>query len=323
MKKNKSLLEKHVFSFVGITEQAALACFPLIGKGMAKEADKLAVSAMRKAFNRLAMDVQIVIGEGERDKAPRLYTGERLGDKNSSLKIDVAVDPLEGTNLCAGGGAGAVCVMAVGLRGTLFKAPDIYMEKIAYGPRAKNSKISLSSSPKQNIHYCAKALGKSSQDITVGVLDRSRHEALIRQIRMAGASVKLVSDGDLCLALQTAMESSSVDLLMGTGGAPEGVLAASALKCLGGGFKGRLVYKNKTERERAEKVGVRRLDAALSQNDLVKRDVLFFATGVTSEGPDSRCTKEILAHKNPKSCLKFQRKKNDQQLAFFYRFKKL
>ena len=274
-------LEDHILSFARITEKAALACYPLIGKGDSMGADALAVSSMRESFNKLPMDILIVIGEGERDQAPRLYTGEQLGRPDSSFKADVAVDPLEGTALCAEARPGALCVMALSGRGHLFKAPDIYMKKIACGPQAREQ-INLSAKPKENIFATAKALGKSPQEITVGVLNRPRHKELIQQIRESGASIRLLGDGDVALALETALNSSPLDLLMGTGGAPEGVLAASALKSLGGGFQGQLLYKNKEERNKAQKAGVKDLDKVWDRDELVSGEALFFATGVTS-----------------------------------------
>lgn len=285
-------LENHIFSFAQVTEQAALACYPLIGKGDSERADHLAVSSMRESFNKLSIDIQIVIGEGERDQAPRLYTGEQLGDKNSSLKVDVAVDPLEGTALCAEARAGSISVMAVSSRGQLFKAPDIYMKKIACGPEAKDF-IDLNAPPKKNIDLVAKALGKSPENITVGVLNRPRHKELIKQIREAKAKIQLVGDGDVALALETAFKTSPIDLLMGTGGAPEGVLAAAALKCLGGGFQAQLLYKNEEERLRAEKVGVKDLDKIWIRDELVSGKVLFLATGVTSGSLLKGIKKEI------------------------------
>ena len=277
----KMFLEKHILSLAQVTERAALACYPFIGKGDSEGADREAVSAMRTFFNKLPMDIQIVIGEGERDQAPRLYTGEKLGDEKSSLKVDVAVDPLEGTALCAEARGGALSVMAVAPRGQLFKAPDIYMNKIACGPKAVKH-INLKAEPEENIKLTAKALGKSVESLTVGVLNRSRHEELIQKIRGTGACIKLVGDGDVALALETAFTSSSLDLLMGVGGAPEGVLAASALKCLGGGFQGQLVYNKEEERQRAKKAGLRDLDKIWERDELVSGDVVFFATGVTS-----------------------------------------
>ena len=277
----KMFLEDHLFSLAQVTEQAALACYPFIGKGDSEGADREAVSAMRASFNSLPIDIRIVIGEGERDQAPRLYTGEKLGDEKSSLKLDVAVDPLEGTTLCAEAREGALSVMAVSTRGELFKAPDIYMKKIACGPQAKKL-IDLQAEPRDNIRLTAKALGKSVEDITVGVLDRPRHTELIQQIREIQARIKLVGDGDVALALETAFESSSLDLLMGIGGAPEGVLAASALKCFGGGFQAQLIYKDEEERQRAKTAGVTDLDKIWDRDELASGEVVFFATGVTS-----------------------------------------
>ena len=266
-------------SFVKVTQKAALASYPSIGKGDSKQSDQLAVSAMREAFNNLDMDISIVIGEGERDQAPRLYTGEQLGDPQSSSKWDVAVDPLEGTNLCAKALPGAIAVMAVGPRNTLFKAPDIYMKKIACGPKAKNS-IDLQAPVKQNLQKTAQALGKKIQELKVGVLDRPRHKQLIQDIQTENAKIYLVDDGDIALSLQVFY--GQLDLLMGTGGAPEGVLSAVAGKCLDGYFQGQLVYQNSEERERANSVGVQELDKVWNQDELVKAPSYFIATGITT-----------------------------------------
>ena len=274
-------LENHILTFVRITERAALACQPLIGKGDSMKADERAVSAMRSAFSQLPMDILITIGEGERDKAPLLWTGERLGDKNSSLKWDVAVDPLEGTSLCAEGRRGALSTMAVSPRGGLLKAPDIYMKKLACGPKGQN-RIDLRKEPQDNIKALAKALKKSPKDITVGMLDRPRHKDLAEKIRSTGARIRFVDDGDLSLGLECALSGSPIDLLMGTGGAPEGVLAAAGLKCLGGGFQAQLVYRNEDERQRAKKAGILDLDKIWDRDELASGDVLFFATGVTA-----------------------------------------
>ncbi|MCZ0932199.1 MAG: class II fructose-bisphosphatase [Oligoflexia bacterium] len=276
-------MENSLLSFVDITEKTALACYPLIGYGDSKGADQLAVSAMRTAFNKLPVDIQIVIGEGERDQAPRLYTGERLGDQKSSVKLDIAVDPLEGTALCAEARPGALSVMAVAQRGELFKAPDIYMKKLACGSEARGA-IDLQAPVKDNILRAAKALGKQPEDMTVGVLDRPRHKQLIQEIRETKARIKLVGDGDVALSLETALDFYSLDLLMGTGGAPEGVLSAVALKCLNGGFQAQLVYKDEQERQRAEKAGVQKLDKIWDRDELVRSSACFFATGVTT-GP--------------------------------------
>ena len=268
-------------SFVKVTEKAALACYPSIGKYDPKNSDQLAVSAMRGAFNSLPIDIQVVIGEGERDQAPRLYTGEQLGDPQSSSKWDIAVDPLEGTNLCAKALPGAIAVMAAGPRNTLFKAPDIYMKKIASGAQAKNV-IDLKAPVKDNLEKAGKALGKKMEELKVGVLDRPRHQKLIQDIQFEKAKVYLVEDGDIALSLQVI--HGELDLLMGTGGAPEGVLSAAAGKCLGGGFQGQLVYQNTEERERAYSVGVQDLDKVWDQEELVRADSYFIATGITT-GP--------------------------------------
>ena len=274
-------LEKHFTSLIDVTEASALACFPLIGKEDAYEADRVAVDAMRSSFEKLPIDVRIAIGEGERDKAPRLYTGEKLGDSSSSLKIDVAVDPLEGTTLCAYGKAGSLSVMAIALRDHLFMAPDVYMDKIACGKEAKD-KIDLKAPVQNNIKEVALALGKSQKEIKVGVLDRPRHKKLISDILKTGASVSLVEDGDVALALNTAFSSPALDLLVGIGGAPEGVLAASGLKNLSGGFQGQFIFKDKEEEERALKVGMKNLNQVWERDELVKGETLFCATGVTS-----------------------------------------
>ena len=274
-------LEKHFAPLIAVAESSAIACFSYIGKGDAHEADRVAVDAMRDAFNKLPLDIRIAIGEGERDKAPRLYTGELLGDSSSSLKIDVAVDPLEGTSLCAHGKEGSLSVMAITLRGNLFVAPDVYMNKIACGKEARD-KIDLKASVQDNINSVAKALGKPIKDITVGVLDRTRHKQIMEDVKKTGASLFLVEDGDVALALNTCLDSSPLDLLLGTGGAPEGVLAASGLKNLEGGFQGQFIFKDKEEEERALKVGMKDLHKIWERDELVKGETLFCATGVTS-----------------------------------------
>ena len=272
-----------ILEIAKITQKAAVACYPSIGKDSAKHSDQLAVSSMRDSFNKLPMDFLIVIGEGERDKAPRLYTGERLGDPQSPEKWDIAVDPLEGTNLCAKNKPGALSVIGAGLRGTLFQAPDIYMKKIACPPKAKNV-IDLEAPVKDNIHNTAKAIGKKASELKVGVLDRPRHKKLIEKIKAEKAQVQLVEDGDIALSLQTVLEPADLDLMMGIGGAPEGVLSAVALKCLDGGFQGQLIYQKEEEKDRARAVGITELDKILDREDLVKSSAYFFATGVT-EGP--------------------------------------
>ena len=266
-----------------ITQKAAVACYPSIGKKAPKASDQLAVSSMRDSFNQLDKDFLIVIGEGERDKAPRLYTGEQLGNPESPEKWDIAVDPLEGTNLCAYNKPGALSVLGAGPRGTLFKAPDIYMKKIA-GPPLTRGKLDLNASVKSNLDNTAKALGKKVKELKVGVLDRSRHQKLIQKIRAEQAQVYLVEDGDIALSLQTLLEPVCLDLMMGIGGAPEGVLSAVALKALGGEFQGQLVYYTEEEKARARKAGIRDLDKILDRDELVKSSAYFFATGVT-KGP--------------------------------------
>ena len=274
-------MEDLLLSFLGITEKTAAACYSSIGQGDSKKADELAVSAMRTAFNKLPVDIQIVIGEGERDQAPRLHTGEILGDQTADIKLDAAVDPLEGTALCAEARRGALSVMALAQRGELFKAPDIYMKKIACGAKAREF-IELEAPVKDNIQKTAKALGRQANEIVVGVLDRPRHKQLIQEIRETGARIKLAGDGDIALSLETALEGYDLDLLMGTGGAPEGVLSAAALKCLNGGFQAQLVYKDEEERQRAKKAGVQELDKVWTRDELVPGSAYFFATGVTT-----------------------------------------
>lgn len=276
-------LQSYFLDFLQVTQQAALACHPFIGKMDNMAADQAAVNAMRDCFQKMDIDIQIVIGEGERDQAPRLYTGENLGNPKASFKIDVAVDPLEGTNICAQDKEGALAVMSIALREKLFKAPDIYMKKLACGPKAKGS-IDLNVDVASNILNVSQSLNKKPTQILVGVLKRDRHQKLIEEIKKTGALVRLVDDGDVALALETALEASPIDLLMGTGGAPEGVLAASGLKCLGGDFKGQLVYNNEEERQRTRQAGVKDLDKVFSLDDLVPSEVWFYATGVT-KGP--------------------------------------
>ena len=273
-------LEDFIKDFVRVSEKAALSCYPFIGKGDGKGADREAVKAMREAFSQLPMDIQIVIGEGERDKAPRLFTGERLGQENSDFKVDVAVDPLEGTNLCAHNKPGAFSVFAVSKRGGLFKAPDIYMEKLAVKLKSKN-KVSLKNSVLENLNIVAKAEGKKREDLRVGVLNRKRHEKLIEEIKKAGASLKLIEDGDVALSIEVASKDT-LDVLMGSGGAPEGVLSAVALKNLGAYFEGQLLFHTEEEKQRARLVGVKDLDQILNQDELSSSEALFFATGVTS-----------------------------------------
>jgi len=273
-----------VLEFVRVTEAAAIACSHLVGRGQKDAADARAVQAMRQAFDRVSVRGTVVIGEGERDEAPMLYIGEQVGPKDDTLpEVDIAVDPLEGTNLCAEGAPGALAVLAVAQRGGLLNAPDTYMEKIATGPLG-HGVVSLKKSPTENVRALAEAKGCKVSEISVVVLERDRHEALIAELRGAGARVFLISDGDVAPAVATCMPESSIDMVYGTGGAPEGVLAAAALKCMGGCFHGRLRFRNDGERERAIKMGMKDPDAYLEMSDLVRGEVIFCATGVTS-GP--------------------------------------
>jgi len=274
-----------VLEFVRVTEAAAIACSHMVGRGQKDAADARAVQAMRQAFDRVPVRGTVVIGEGERDEAPMLYIGEKVGpaDVDDLPEVDIAVDPLEGTNLCAEGAPGSLAVLAVAERGALLNAPDTYMEKIATGPLG-HGVVSLQKTPTENVRALASAKGCKVSEITVVVLERDRHSDLIAELRGAGARVFLISDGDVAPAVATCMPESSIDMVYGTGGAPEGVLAASALKCMGGCFQGRLRFRNDGERERAIKMGMENPDAYLEMSDLVRGEVIFCATGVTS-GP--------------------------------------
>jgi len=239
---------------VRVTEAAALASARLMGRGDNMAADQAAVTAMRKAFNAVQFKGRVVIGEGERDEAPMLFIGEEVGAAETP-RVDIAVDPLEGTTIVATGGNNALSVIAIAEEGGFLHAPDTYMQKLAVGPRAKGA-IDITASPTENLRRIAKALKSYVEDLCVIILDRPRHQDLIRECREAGARIKLIGDGDVAGAIATAKEGSGVDVLMGTGGAPEGVLAAAALKCLGGDFQGILKFRNKEEIERAKTMGV-------------------------------------------------------------------
>ncbi len=270
--------------FVRITETAALSCSRLIGSGDEKAADQAAVDSMRRAFDSVEMRGRVVIGEGERDEAPMLYIGEEVGRRSENdPEIDIALDPLEGTTICAVGGPGALSVIAVATKGNFLHAPDTYMDKVAAGPKAKGV-ISLSKTPEENIRAVAEVLNKKVNDTTAVVLNRPRHEELIAKIRNMGARVRLIDDGDISVALATAWDDTGIDILLGTGGAPEGVITAAAMKCLGGDFEGRLNFRNENEKERALKMGVTDLDKIYTRDELAQGDVMFIATGVT-DGP--------------------------------------
>jgi fructose-1,6-bisphosphatase II len=267
---------------VRVTEQAAIASARLMGRGNKNESDQAAVDAMRRAFDTLNIDGTVVIGEGERDEAPMLYIGERVGKGTTSAPpVDIALDPLEGTNLCAYGRPGAISVVALADKGNLLNAPDTYMEKIACGPGARGA-IDLAKSPTWNLKSVADALGRAVAELTVVILDRERHQELIAEVRQAGARVRLIEDGDVAGGVSTCFESSGVDLLMGTGGAPEGVIAAAAIRCAEGDFQGRLKFRNPEERARARKMGIDDEHRVYRAEELARGDVMFAATGVTS-----------------------------------------
>jgi len=267
---------------VRITEAAALASARLMGRGDRNGADQAAVEAMRRAFNDLAINGTIVIGEGERDEAPMLYIGEKVGRASpGDREVEIAVDPLEGTNLCATGAPNSISVIAIGEKGKLLHAPDTYMEKIAVGAQARGA-IDITRPPAQNLRRVADALGKYVEDLTVVILDRPRHDGLIREVREAGARIMLIGDGDVAGAINSGLPGTGVDMLMGTGGAPEGVISAAALRCIGGDMQGRLRWRSDKERERGRAMGIQDLDRIWTAEELAGGDVMFAATGVTT-----------------------------------------
>lgn len=264
---------------VRVTEAAALSCARLMGRGDEKAADQAAVDAMRRAFNGVAMRGTVVIGEGERDEAPMLYIGENVGS-GEGPEIDIALDPLEGTTICANGAPNALSVIAMAERGNFLHSPDTYMDKIAVGPTGKGI-VDLDESPTENLNALAEAKRCKVEDLTVIILYRPRHEALIKEVRQAGARIRLISDGDVSAAIATTKPETGIDLLMGIGGAPEGVLAAAALRCVGGDMQGRLKPRNEGEVERARKMGIKDINKKFSIDELAGGDVMFAATGVT------------------------------------------
>lgn len=264
---------------VRVTEAAALSCARLMGRGDEKAADQAAVDAMRQAFNGLVIDGTVVIGEGERDEAPMLYIGEKVG-MGTGPKVDIALDPLEGTTICANGGPNALSVIAMAEQGKFLHCPDTYMEKIAVGPAGKGV-VDLDKSPTANLKALAEAKGERVEDLTVIILYRPRHEALIQEVRRAGARIRLISDGDVSAAIATTKSETDIDLLLGIGGAPEGVLAAAALRCVDGDMQGRLKPRNPQEIERAQAMGIKDINKKFSLNELAGGDVMFAATGVT------------------------------------------
>lgn len=266
--------------FARVTEAAALAAARWVGKGDKEAADGAAVTAMRVMFDTVPVDGVVVIGEGEMDEAPMLFIGEKVG-MGVEPQIDIAVDPLEGTNIVAKGLTGAIAVLAAAPRGVLLHAPDMYMDKIAVGPECKG-RVHLEASVKENVREVARALDKLVSEVTVVVLDRPRHQKIIEEIRMAGARIKLITDGDVSPGVAAAYENSGVDLLMGIGGAPEGVITAAALKCLGGDFQARLYPEEQSEIDRCHAMGISNINKVFTLDELVRSDdVIFAATGIT------------------------------------------
>ncbi len=264
-----------------VTEAAALAAYRLAGRGDEKAADQAAVDAMRRAFDKLEIDGTVVIGEGERDEAPMLFIGEKVGTGRGP-KVDIALDPLEGTTLTAKSMPGAMAVVALAVGGTMLHAPDTYMDKIAIGPGYPDGVVDLDADPADNIAALAKAKGVSMERITACILDRPRHEKIISSVRKTGAAVRLITDGDVAGVIDTAEAHTGIDIYIGQGGAPEGVLAAAALRCIGGQIQGRLVFKTDDERRRAERIGITNLTRKYTTTELASGDVIFAATGVTT-----------------------------------------
>ncbi|MBS0284246.1 MAG: class II fructose-bisphosphatase [Proteobacteria bacterium] len=269
-----------VLEMVRVTEAAAIGASTLVGRGDEKAADAAAVEAMREALNSLDMDGTVVIGEGERDEAPMLFIGEKVGTGNGP-KIDIALDPLEGTTICAKSGPNSLAVLAIAEAGGLLNAPDVYMDKLAIGPGYPAGILDLDKTPTENIQAIAAAKGVSPNEIMACVLDRPRHEKLIAELRSIGCGVVLIGDGDVAGVIATTDPDTTIDVYMGSGGAPEGVLACAALRCVGGQFKGRLLFRNEDERARARKWGITDLDRQYDLKDLAKGDCIFAATGVT------------------------------------------
>ena len=263
-----------------VSEAAAIACADLIGRGDEKAADQAAVDHMRRQLNKLDIRGTVVIGEGERDEAPMLFIGEEVGS-GSGPEVDIALDPLEGTTLTAKDMPNALAVIAMAPRGTLLHAPDVYMEKLAIGPGFKPGVVTLAQSPSERVSALAAAKGCSTKDITVCVLERPRHEEMIGELRSTGAAIRLITDGDVAGVMHCAEPRTGIDMYMGSGGAPEGVLAAAALKCMGGQIFGKLLFRNDDEKARARKAGITNFDRVYTLNDMVTGEVIFAATGVT------------------------------------------
>ncbi|MCC7319828.1 MAG: class II fructose-bisphosphatase [Rubellimicrobium sp.] len=276
-----------------VSEAAAIACAHHIGRGDEKAADQAAVDAMRRELNRLDIQGTVVIGEGERDEAPMLYIGEEVGSGNGPA-VDIALDPLEGTTLCAKDMPNSLAVIAMGPRGSMLHAPDVYMEKLAVGPGFRRGVVTMDMTASERVSALAAAKGCSTRDITVCVLDRPRHAEMIAEIRSTGAAIRLITDGDVAGVMHAADPArTGIDMYMGSGGAPEGVLAAAALKCMGGQFFGKLLFRNDDERARARKAGISNFDRVYTRDDLVAGDMIFAATGVTDGSLLSGIRREI------------------------------
>ncbi|PZO89481.1 MAG: class II fructose-bisphosphatase [Sphingomonas sanxanigenens] len=282
VKASKVLDRVLVLEMVRVTEAAAIAASQLVGRGDEKAADAAAVEAMREALNGLYMDGTVVIGEGERDEAPMLYIGEKVGSAiGKGPRIDIALDPLEGTTITAKAGPNALAVLAIGEEGCLLNAPDVYMDKLAVGPGYPEGVIDLDKSPADNIRAVAAAKGVEPHEVIACVLDRPRHEKLIAELREIGCGIMLIPDGDVAGVIATTNPDTTIDIYMGSGGAPEGVLAAAALRCVGGQFKGRLLFRNEDEKARARKWGISDLNKIYDLTELAQGDCIFAATGVT------------------------------------------
>ncbi|MDX2074231.1 MAG: class II fructose-bisphosphatase [Alphaproteobacteria bacterium] len=267
---------------VRVTEAAALASFQWMGKGREKDADAAAVKAMREALNSLAIDGTVVIGEGERDKAPMLYIGEKVGSApGTGPQVDIALDPLEGTTICAHGGVNSLAVIAIAEKGGFLHAPDVYMQKIAVGGGLPEGVVELDSTPANNLKNLAKAKKCEVSDLLVVILERDRHADIIAAVRAAGARIQLIADGDVAGVIATSRAGTGVDMYMGIGGAPEGVLAAAALRSIGGQMQGRLLFSQQEEKDRAKRMGISDLNKVYTMGELAKGDVMFAATGVT------------------------------------------
>ena len=290
---SKNFLDRNLaLEAVRVTEAAALSSSLHMGRGNENDADQAAVNAMREFLNNLAIDGKVIIGEGERDKAPMLYIGERVG--KGGPKVDIALDPLEGTSITAKGGENALSVLAMAEEGGFLHAPDIYMQKIAYGKKYEELEIDPESPANEIIKKFSTYAEMKIENIVVCILDRPRHHELISKVRQTGARIKLIPDGDVSAVIATSFEDSGVDIYMGTGGSPEGVLAAAALRCIGGKIYSKLVFNNETEKERAFSMGIKDINMIYTTNNLASGDVMFSATGVT----DGTLLKGVLIRDN-------------------------